>query len=492
MRRRRPQLGVSLFPFLSVLLCTLGSLILLLLVLDQQARRQRQVELRLQQEAREAARREQTESQRRLAEQLADAARRLQELREEARRQAETIRRQCDFLRDECQDSQRLLQALHDQLHAVQTDHAALQDRLEALGREQQHWQGSLEALRGETDATQRRKQNLEAETALLREQIAALERLVARLREAAQKPPPRVYSLIPYRGRLGAARKPIYVECVGQQAHFRPDGPSLFVTDLLDPSRLEDEIRRRSSGLAAAPKPYVLLLVRPSGIPTYYLVLRHLAKADVDLGYELIEEDWVLDFSEPTAEDLLAEERRSAEQRPWVGPLSPKPPTPLPRTGDGSVSAGARGQGSAPASTSGSSGAGQPPRSEAPGSGNPGKVRVARPLPLGGAAADDKPFVLECRAEGVVFWPEKTTIPTTDLLRPVPPTATHPFLAEMNTLLDRRRRAGQLSPARVRVLVRPDGLRTYYRLASLLETLPVRSEVETIRADTNIEALLP
>src|SRR4051812_23764595 len=38
MRRRRHQLQVSTFPFLAVLLCTMGSLILVLLVIDRRAK----------------------------------------------------------------------------------------------------------------------------------------------------------------------------------------------------------------------------------------------------------------------------------------------------------------------------------------------------------------------------------------------------------------------------------------------------------------------
>src|SRR5947209_6311937 len=38
MRKRRQRLQVSTFPFLAVLLCTMGSLLLLLLVIDRQAK----------------------------------------------------------------------------------------------------------------------------------------------------------------------------------------------------------------------------------------------------------------------------------------------------------------------------------------------------------------------------------------------------------------------------------------------------------------------
>ena len=39
MRRRRKHLEVSTFPFLAVLLCTMGSLILVLLAMDGKARK---------------------------------------------------------------------------------------------------------------------------------------------------------------------------------------------------------------------------------------------------------------------------------------------------------------------------------------------------------------------------------------------------------------------------------------------------------------------
>ncbi len=47
MKGRRHSLQVSTFPFLAVLLCAMGSLILLLLVLDQKARQQRAEEINL-------------------------------------------------------------------------------------------------------------------------------------------------------------------------------------------------------------------------------------------------------------------------------------------------------------------------------------------------------------------------------------------------------------------------------------------------------------
>jgi hypothetical protein len=489
MRRQRSQLGVSLFPFLSVLLCTLGSLIFLLLVLDQQARRQREAELHQRHEAIQA---ERLKKERQITEQLAEAAKRLEQIRKQTQEQAEGLRRERARIEEELLMGQQLVQELSKNVRGFEKRRAALQRHLSDVLSNNDRLQKETDQLLVEEVNLQKREESLRADLALLEEQVSALEKVLARLSQGADQPPERVYSLIPYRGRFGAKRRPIYLECVGQQIHLRPEGPSLFVTDLLEPDRLEQEIRRRAAQLASEQRPYVLLLVRPSGIPIYYVALRELTKTDFDLGYELIDEDWILDFSEPSAEDLLAEEARAEKQRQRLG----QPTQGQPKAAAGFLEGG-RTSRSDPAATGvatspGKAGArtpgmmnNQPPQPAA-------GPKVSRPIPVGGSVAEDKPLVLECRAEGVVFWPDKTTVSTADLFGLVQPGQTHPFVDRVNTFLDRRRRAGFESVPRVRVYVRPDGLRTYYRVATLLESLAVRTEVETIRSDTNMEALLP
>jgi hypothetical protein len=460
-------LTVSLFPFLSVLLCTLGSLILLLLILDREARRQRELEAQRllaqpvagsppmadgPEEAEDdwlwesfllLARHELCLSQERLEAHLADA-------------EAEEARLAQEFAQLQVQ--------LHDrrrQTQRMQQQHAKLAASRHTLSAQIAHEQ---------------------ADRRQLQERIAALERLADRLRQATQQLPPR-YSLIPYQGRLGQLRKPIYLECVGQQAVFRPDGPALFVTDLLERDRLLEHIRRRQQDLQPEARPYVLVLVRPSGIPTYYLVLRALDDAEVDLGYELIEEDWLLDYAEPTEEDLRAEEARWRAQA-QAGADGPAGAVPAPRPGQPASGAtvglgppASRGQ----AAPSGSA----PARPAVPAQ---QASKVPRPVPVGGSG-NDRPMVLECRADGIVAWPDRT------LLAFDPSSATDPTQTlghRLQQYLDRRQRLGLTGPAPVQVYVRPSGLRSYYRLAALVESQPVRLQVEMIRADTRLESLLP
>src|SRR5262249_28710179 len=45
-------------------------------------------------------------------------------------------------------------------------------------------------------------------------------------------------------------------------------------------------------------PPTYLLMLVRPDGITSYYRTLAALEGLKIDYGYEFVEADWVLDFS--------------------------------------------------------------------------------------------------------------------------------------------------------------------------------------------------
>src|SRR4029077_19813980 len=65
--------------------------------------------------------------------------------------------------------------------------------------------------------------------------------------------------------------------------------------------------MHRRDSG-GSEPVPYVLLLVRPSGVENYGIARAYLSSLDANFGYELIEEDWKLRIpaADPVAKNLL------------------------------------------------------------------------------------------------------------------------------------------------------------------------------------------
>jgi hypothetical protein len=280
MRRRRSHLQVQLFPFLSVLLCTLGALILLLLVLDQKARRQK---------AEEAAR-----LQLASAEQSAELQQRLHSLQEGR----EQLRRQAHDLRGRQAHLTALLQRQQVELAARQR---ALLEEDEQVARLEQ-------AIRDrQTQARRLQEQQAAAATEQgeLRKQMQLLEKAIQQLQQAARRQAP-LYSLVPYKGRHGTHRPAIYLECADNRAFFRPDGGSLSLTDIQEGGKANAAIEQRYAKLGAgvgSGRPYVMLLIRPSGIPLYYALLRVLQGDGIDVGYEFIEEDWALDFSEPGAE---------------------------------------------------------------------------------------------------------------------------------------------------------------------------------------------
>jgi hypothetical protein len=111
-------------------------------------------------------------------------------------------------------------------------------------------------------------------------------------------------YSVVPYKGIRGDDRKPHYVECVASGCIFHPERLALTGATF-SPLNVRAELDRRietrnreGTGEEKTQKPYVFTLVRPDGLESFYALHTALAGLKVDLGYELIDTDWVLDFS--------------------------------------------------------------------------------------------------------------------------------------------------------------------------------------------------
>jgi hypothetical protein len=331
MRRRRHQLQVSTFPFLAVLLCTMGSLILLLLVLD---RRAKIVALR---KAHEEAAQVQAERQR-LAQQLAQ--RTAEEKRLAAERQVEWERRQQQLHALLAQQEQDLLSKVHEvrgqvdaagaKVRAEETRALTLKEQLQIINARlfgsqqatQAHYQANVNAAK----QTEEAKRELARQAGALLELEQALANLKA-LRERQKQ----TYSLVPYFGKRGDNRRPIYVECAGSGLVFHPDRLALDSYQLTEGrvrAEVEQRIVRQKNEPAPgqlAPVPYLLMLVRPDGIGNYYHVLQALAGTKVDFGYEFVEQDWIFDFSG----DSLAKPWQMTAQAPPAPALTGSPPAP-------------------------------------------------------------------------------------------------------------------------------------------------------------------
>src|SRR5262249_47794859 len=141
---------------------------------------------------------------------------------------------------------------------------------------------------------------------------------------------------------KRGDNRKPIYLECAATGLTFHPD--RLTVTSgSLGREQLRAEVEKRIARYGTTPseegKPkknaYLLLLLRPEGITTYYDVQSALQGFDVDFGYEFIDSDWVLDFPEDgpdfRTQPWMAGDKKPTTPTPAVATPSPSgPPRPL------------------------------------------------------------------------------------------------------------------------------------------------------------------
>ena len=281
--RDRDGAGVSLFPFLAVLISTMGALILLLVVFARQAQLQaaqaahaQSAEITQQQEDLERARgmaawekdelkksREKTESQ------VAQARLALGHIEDHARRLAEEFSR---------------LETAWEEL-----------DRCETEGdRHHQQYRAQLDEIESKTDLARHKLDRTRNNAGLRR----------------------RSYAVIPHEGPNGTRRRPIYIECRSDSVVLQPEGIVLTAEDFVGPMgpgnpleaalrAIREHILRTETGPSTEQpaEPYPLLLVRPSGIEAYTHARAAMKSWGSDFGYELIEDDWKVEFDEPDPE---------------------------------------------------------------------------------------------------------------------------------------------------------------------------------------------
>jgi len=304
MSRKLPVGGptISLFPFLAVLLCTMGALLVVLVLFSRSVKQDEAAKVDQQSEelsaelelARDslAWRRDQLEGVRdRTAEELATARMQLAGIEENTR-------------------------GLQDELAALERTAAALASEAGTLAVDD-------ETLRG------------------LEERLASARESLDKARAGRDTKPP-AYAVVPYQGRQGTHRRPLYIECCGDGVFLQPEGIRLSPGDFEGPpgpgNPLASALRAAREHLVAAQggtndpaaQPYPLLLVRPSGVMAYYAAREAIQSWGSEFGYQLIDEDWTLTF--PPPDPLLAQvEKRAIEESrarlAWLAEVRPARP---------------------------------------------------------------------------------------------------------------------------------------------------------------------
>src|SRR5437764_322841 len=160
---------------------------------------------------------------------------------------------------------------------------------------------------------------------------LESLEQSLADLKAARQREQ-QTYSLVPYKGKRGDTRRPLYIECTELGIIFHPD-KKLVVDSRTAAFQFREEVEKRvalqtetvkTTSAKTDQTPYLFVLVRPNGISSYYHFLASLQGMKLDFGYEFIEPDWILDFTD--AEKAAANNSwNTADQSP-TGTLGPRP----------------------------------------------------------------------------------------------------------------------------------------------------------------------
>ena len=274
-KRRHADHANGLFPFLAVLLCTVGALILMLVLIVDQS--QASVKLAIDERADKA-----------------------EELREHIKLVRESFREDREKIQLEIEKKRMTLQSLEQQT-------TELTKELEQLSK-------TSELI----DKDSSSDDSVEKVEAALTDMQKQLQEAAARLKDKLDHPTKTkpVFAIIPYEGGHGTHRRPIYLECRADGIVIQPEGVFIGLKDLrppYGPGNPLDAALRAARGYYAPDaaalntSAYPLLVVRSSGIRTYALARLAMSGWDDQFGYELIEDDMELAY--PESEVKLSKE---------------------------------------------------------------------------------------------------------------------------------------------------------------------------------------
>ncbi len=274
---RRQNLSVALFPFLAVLICTMGALIVLLVLFTHQARAGAKTIA-----AAKIGGATDAEAARKLRERLEDATWRREMLAGQRAEKAQKLA-----------EERARLAHLEEHIQELQAKAKELLERARQIDEGKQLKDDQLAAER--------------AELARLKDDIARKERELdeARRKQAAEE---RWYALIPYDGPNGTRRRPIYIECTDAGIVIQPEGVVFRPEDFNGPmgpgNPLDAALRKIREHWQTVDvksgEPYPLLVVRPSGVVAYGAARAALKSWDDEFGYELISDDKRLAYGDP------------------------------------------------------------------------------------------------------------------------------------------------------------------------------------------------
>ena len=287
LRKNLNQPSVSLFPFLAVLICTLGVLIVMLVLAVKSAEVAKEEKKAAQDEA-VAAKIE--EAQQRLA--------------------IETFR--SESIHGIRSDVLSRLADSHQNRGYLQQDVTNATKQLEAAKKQIEFLKHSLANVdkADPADEEQLKTRANEAAIEKLKQQVATAKQALESQRKKSKEQGPNRFSLVPHQGSGGTFRRPIFLECLENEIRLQPLGITLSKQDFTLPIQAGNPldvalltIQEHWQQLKVAGdhgSPYPLIVVRPDGAETFVLARRAMKSWTDEFGYELVDADKELDFGEP------------------------------------------------------------------------------------------------------------------------------------------------------------------------------------------------
>lgn len=306
---RRTSNNVSLFPFLAVLVCAMGALILLLLVTTRRIRSDQLQELQ--------AAEVETKDAGQAAVEPPPVAPTLTEIKVPTREPsvfpshpALVVSDVPASVSDPSRDThyqQRDQVALRgygamlkDQIAKSNESNQQLQARFASLRNEKRQLTEAADKLDKQAGNTAAAKDNVEETKRRLDAQLAALRRAIDK-QESEPVNAVSKYRIVPFDGLSGTIRRPIMIECDGNRFRFIPEDVQLSQAEvesfvggfnpLLSGAAALTAYwaKKDSESGEAVGDPYVLLVVRPGGSMGFYTAKRMLRSLKLPIGYELV-----------------------------------------------------------------------------------------------------------------------------------------------------------------------------------------------------------
>lgn len=288
-KRRGDNTAPALFPFLAVLLCTIGALVLILVltVANSHASAKREAE-------------ETITDVKDTVDLMHVVSEELEAQREDLKAKVERRRRDLADIEDHIDRLKKSLDKLVDKIERIQS---------QASNTEKESSDKSL--------AVQRLKEEIDQKKKELVEEIE---------KQKKRKP---AFAVIPYVGKNGTSRRPVYLECTKDGVVIQPEGLLISMNDLRPPygpgNPLDAALRvlrltyqQKDVTFGINQPPYPLLIVRPDGIQSYAMAREAMSGWDDQFGYELVDNEMELKFPPSPAglKEQLASTVETAKRR--------------------------------------------------------------------------------------------------------------------------------------------------------------------------------